>query len=201
MDEIVARAMARWPNVPAVYGWLALDARGRWLIKSSPITNPGIVDFIGRNYDRDDAGCWYFQNGPQRVFVELACTPLILRLDGGAASGRLLDHVGRPIARVDHAFVDEAGHLLLATERGPGCVDDRDVESLATGLVDACGRPLTDDALIEVLETLQAGSRAGLFLRWHGASIALEPIASGDLEARLGFVRRPQPVHGEEACT
>ncbi|MFL6574046.1 MAG: DUF2946 family protein, partial [Burkholderiales bacterium] len=24
MDEIVARSLAKWPNVPAVYGWLSL---------------------------------------------------------------------------------------------------------------------------------------------------------------------------------
>ncbi|TMH99667.1 MAG: DUF2946 family protein, partial [Betaproteobacteria bacterium] len=28
MDELVARSLAKWPNVPAVYGWLALDRRG-----------------------------------------------------------------------------------------------------------------------------------------------------------------------------
>ena len=28
MDDIVKQAMAKWPNVPHCYGWLALDARG-----------------------------------------------------------------------------------------------------------------------------------------------------------------------------
>ncbi|HET8728586.1 MAG TPA: DUF2946 family protein, partial [Alphaproteobacteria bacterium] len=32
MDESVLRAMTKWPNVPAVYGWLQLDQRGNWLI-------------------------------------------------------------------------------------------------------------------------------------------------------------------------
>ena len=27
MDDAVVRAMARWPNVPHVYGWLSLDQR------------------------------------------------------------------------------------------------------------------------------------------------------------------------------
>ena len=28
MDESVIRALAKWPNVPAVYGWLSLSRRG-----------------------------------------------------------------------------------------------------------------------------------------------------------------------------
>ena len=28
MDEIVIRAMQKWPNVPNVFGWLKLDRRG-----------------------------------------------------------------------------------------------------------------------------------------------------------------------------
>ncbi|MGB3277244.1 MAG: DUF2946 family protein, partial [Castellaniella sp.] len=30
MDDQVLAAMARWPNVPAVHGWLSLTARGQW---------------------------------------------------------------------------------------------------------------------------------------------------------------------------
>ena len=57
MDEIVARSLAKWPNVPAVYGWLELDRRGNWRIKGERITNPAFNDFIARNYDRDERGC------------------------------------------------------------------------------------------------------------------------------------------------
>ena len=28
MDDIVKAALKKWPNVPACYDWLALDARG-----------------------------------------------------------------------------------------------------------------------------------------------------------------------------
>src|SRR5919204_365486 len=78
MDPLVARAMAKWPNVPAVYGWLALDRRGNWLIRSTSttqpferITNAALREFIARNYEADSAGRWYFQNGPQRVYVTI----------------------------------------------------------------------------------------------------------------------------------
>jgi len=64
MDEQVLRAMARWPNVPAVYGWLRLGRRGQWFLidrnspgfderihgEGSPIGNVQINEFIARNY-------------------------------------------------------------------------------------------------------------------------------------------------------
>ena len=49
-------------------------------------------EFISRNYQADARGRWYFQNGPQRVFVSLAYTPLVIRFEGEA----LVDHCGRP---------------------------------------------------------------------------------------------------------
>ena len=85
MDQAVIRALAKWPGVPAVYGWLALDERGNWLLRGAsaggfgPIGNAALREFIGRNYARDPRGCWYFQNGPQRVYVRLACAPFVYR--------------------------------------------------------------------------------------------------------------------------
>ena len=35
MDEIVKKAMAKWPNVPACSGWLGLDARGQWYMRDA----------------------------------------------------------------------------------------------------------------------------------------------------------------------
>ena len=49
MDALVARSMAKWPNVPAVYGWLELDRRGSWRIKGERIGHRGLCDFIARN--------------------------------------------------------------------------------------------------------------------------------------------------------
>ena len=46
MDEIVLRGMAKWPNVPAVYGWLALDRRGNWLIKGERINEVFRAQFV-----------------------------------------------------------------------------------------------------------------------------------------------------------
>ena len=124
MDEIVARSMAKWPDVPDVYGWLSLDRRGNWLLQRGKIGNQALRDFISRNYQPDSRGCWYFQNGPQRVFVQLAYTPLVVHFEGEA----LYDHCGRPFEAAQ-AYVDEEGSILLLTpgKAGVGLLDDRDL--------------------------------------------------------------------------
>jgi len=126
VDEIVARSLAKWPNVPAVYGWLALDRRGNWLIKGQRIGNAALRDFIGRNYQADERGRWYFQNGPQRVYVSLAYAPLVVRYEGE----RLVDHCGRPFAAAE-ALEDDEGSVLFPGSGTIGLLDDRDLARFA----------------------------------------------------------------------
>jgi hypothetical protein len=132
VDHSVLRGIARWPDVPAVYGWLALDRRGNWLIKDpgsdgfGRIGNEALRAFIGRNYAADARGCWYFQNGPQRVYVRLAYTPLVMRHDGSA----LVDHCGRP-AQAAAMFLDDEGSILVLGAHGIGLLDDRDLARFA----------------------------------------------------------------------
>jgi hypothetical protein len=126
MEKLVARSMAKWPDVPAVYGWLELDRRGQWRIKGERITHHGLRDFIARNYQPDAAGRWYFQNGPQRVFVTLAYTPLVLHYE----ADRLLDHCGR-LFSPGTAYLDDEGSVLIAGGATIGLLDDRDLERFA----------------------------------------------------------------------
>ncbi len=133
MDETVLRSMAKWPDVPDVYGWLSLDRRGNWLIRSTSATptfekigNAALREFISRNYAPDASGRWFFQNGPQRVFVALAYTPLVLHFDGAA----LFDHCGRPF-QPEQAFLDEEGSVLMLGKPGIGLLDDRDLAAYA----------------------------------------------------------------------
>ena len=126
MDDAVARGMAKWPNVPAVYGWLSLDRRGNWRIKGQTIANAALRDFIGRNYEPDARGCWYFQNGPQRVFVTLAYAPFVFHYEGR----RLMDQCGREVSARE-TYLDDEGSVLILGERGVGLLDDRDLERYA----------------------------------------------------------------------
>src|SRR5262245_10409061 len=107
MEEWVWRALKRWPNVPALYGWLKLDRRGRWLIKGETIGRTQIIDVMNRNYAADESGCWYFQNGPQRGYMELERAPLILHSDRDA----LVTHNQLQVASPSSVFIDASGGL------------------------------------------------------------------------------------------
>src|SRR6185295_8562970 len=93
--------------------------------------------FIARNYSADRRGCWYFQNGPQRVFVTLAYAPFAFHLENGIFA----DQCGRILGRPDGAWLDEEGSLILSGEGRVGLLDDRDLgaiaESLAGGVLRA----------------------------------------------------------------
>ena len=110
MDDIVKAAMAKWPNVPAVYGWLELTSRGEWRIRGEAIDNASIREFIGRNYTNDGCGNWFFQNGPQRVFVSIEATPVVYRLD---ESGRLQAHTGAHPRELRAAFADVTAKIII----------------------------------------------------------------------------------------
>lgn len=118
--------MAKWPNVPAVYGWLELDRRGRWRIKGETILHAGLREFIARNYHADEEGRWYFQNGPQRVFVRLAYTPLVVHYEGD----RLFDQCGRLVVP-SGTYLDDEGSVLIEGGLAIALLDDRDLERYA----------------------------------------------------------------------
>jgi hypothetical protein len=148
MDQVVNAAMRKWPTVPHCYGWLALDARGDWYLRDEPtqlagpfpqfkgsrIEHDGLRQFIRRNYEPDARGCWYFQNGPQRVYVELEAAPWVFRLDmGETGSGerwRIVLPDGRH-ARYRAAWLDERGRLFLDCDLGFGLVHSLDTDVAA----------------------------------------------------------------------
>jgi hypothetical protein len=201
MDDLVLRGMAKWPNVPAVYGWLSFDRRGQWLIKGDRIANRLVTEFIGRNYAHDERGCWFFQNGPQRVFVDLDYTPRVYRVAGaGTAALALQTSTGSPVSAINGAWMDEAGALLLDTEHGIGTIDDRDLDQLLPHFTEADGAPLAEDDLDERMARLQQGREEPLWLRFRGAGVRIGPIRSQTVAQRFGFRARPEPPAGEEVC-
>ena len=193
MDDLVLQALKRWPDVPACTGWLALDARGDWWIRdaevhpwprlahglldktgASRVQNSKLIGFIQRNYAADAQGYWFFQNGPQRVYVDLEAAPLVLRLQVSAGS------LGNPIwtthtgqACMPHAgYVDEQGRLFLATDVGPGVLHSLDMTLLA---------PWLD-------ESLQTLSMPGAPI------MALESLPNETLQHRLHFHVQPSSI-------
>jgi hypothetical protein len=145
MDDIVKAALKKWPNVPACHGWLALDARGDWYmrddrvqragafpqVKGSRIEHDKLREFIARNYEADASGAWFFQNGPQRVYVEIEAAPWVWRLQ---ADGGLTSHTGQA-AQARSTWLDEAGRLFVMSDIGLGLVHTQDMH-LAAQLVE-----------------------------------------------------------------
>jgi len=193
MDEIVRRAMEKWPRVPAAHGWLSLDRRGRWLIKGEPITHPLLIQFIARNYACDDAGRWYFQNGPQRVFVTLAYAPWVVRSEFDSFA----THTGRSIDSLEGVWIDEEGVIVLSTNLGPATLDDRDNDLVCSSLVQAEGLPLGEDALIESVEAIIAGHERVLTLPYKNRSVPVGPIRRSEVSRRFGFVTDPSAAPQE----
>lgn len=152
MDDIVKAAIKKWPNVPNCFGWLGLDARGDWYLRDAPtqaagpfpqskgsrITHEKLREFIQRNYEHDAQGAWFFQNGPQRVYVALELSPWVIcvrRQAGEGPEAFLLEtHTGLPVREVRSSWLDEGGHLYLETEHGLGVVRSLDMDAAADAL-------------------------------------------------------------------
>ena len=173
-------ALLKWPDVPAVYGWLRLDRRGQWRLRDAPVRHGGLEAFFNRQYAADDAGNWFVQNGPQRVFVALDYTPWVFRAD---ASANPVAHTGEARGRVREVLVDEDGSLLLATGLGIGVVDDRDVPAL----LGACRHEGGSTGLDAVETWLSAGGE----LLWR--DIPVQRVLRAAVAARYGFNPAPAP--------
>ena len=193
MDDIVQAALRKWPNVPHCYGWLALDARGNWRMRDEAaqradapgdkLANTALVGFINRNYAHDDKGRWYFQNGPQRVYVNLEATPFIARTD--PSQGFVLQ-TGQALAVVEAAYLTDAGAVILQAGEIVAQLDDRDVaQVLARAELD--GRPASVEAIMAWLED----DTAELALVLPGGRVRVEWLAAEALQRRFGYVQAP----------
>jgi hypothetical protein len=191
MDDRVLRGMAKWPDVPAVYGWLSLDRRGNWLLRGEPIPNAAMANYMARNYERDAEGRWFFQNGPQRVFVELEYTPFVYRIMAAGDEIVVETHTGQRATGLSGAWIDENGAMLVETEHGIGVVYDRDLDTIADALIDASGSTLAENALDESMALMQEGTEAPLWLKLGGSNVKVRPIQSSQVAARFGFCPRP----------
>lgn len=186
MDDIVKAALAKWPNVPHCTGWLLLDRRGQWRMRDegaqargelgTPIRHAALIGFIERNYECDDSGCWYFQNGPQRVYVELAYTPWVVRLAlPSPGMPTLTDQTGASFEPIS-VLVDDEGGVLFVDGSPPSRVavlHDHDLDLFA------------ESAAID-----EAGL-SGTFEWRAGKTLPIETVRRLDVPARFGFVASP----------
>jgi hypothetical protein len=194
MDDIVKAALAKWPNVPHCTGWLLLDRRGDWRMRDeavqaqgalgTPIRHTALVGFINRNYACDELGQWFFQNGPQRVYVELAYTPWIVRLtlaEPGMPS--LTDQAGRAFEPAA-VLIDDEGAVLFADASQPARVaalHDHDLGLFADS------------------STLSGDGPDGCFHWRKGQDLPLQAVRRAEVAARFGFVASPAAAQARQA--
>lgn len=195
MEPWVLKSLQRWPNVPALFGWLGLNRRGRWLIKGEVISHPRIVETINRNYGVDEHGRWYFQNGPQRGYIELEYAPFLLRRERDGFT----THNGLTVERPAQAIFDEVGTLSLATEHGLGEIDGGDLEWMLEHL-SAAGRALDEEHLAALL-ALPSQTPTDAVLTLGHERVPIVRIDSAHLPRVFRFVRSPQPREGERVST
>lgn len=151
MDDIVKLAMAKWPQVPACFDWLGFDDRGDWYMrddavqalggftvaKGSKLSHTKLIEFIERNYQCDARGRWYFQNGPQCVYVELQSTPFVWRVQD---DGQLTTLRGQAVELLQ-SLVDENGRLYALTDKGLGLIHSLDTWWAAQAIEDKRWNP------------------------------------------------------------
>ena len=198
MDDSVRLALAKWPNVPHCYGWLALDARGAFRMRDDAaqaanlpgdvIRHPALLGFIFRNYGCDDRGAWFFQNGPQRVYVELEATPFIARTDPSLG---FVTHDGKAMSKISKMFMTSEGRLLLQSDDRIAMLDDRDLAECLPHFT-LNGTTCDDPALMSWLSSSAPSDRLRLTLSDY--SVDIERISSDQLERRFGFVAHPSQL-------
>jgi hypothetical protein len=204
MDERVKQSMARWPDVPAAWGWLRLDRRGQWRIldrnapgfdetrdgAGNPIRHEALIDFICRNYSADPQGRWYFQNGPQRVYVDLEMGPLVWRVAATPDGATLVAHTGEVAQHIERLAMDPEGTVWAQSELGPGAIDDRQLAAL---LASSENGPAHSDEDGTNLSTEHDALAQWPQVRLRGQEKPLRISALGSsAEQAFGFVRRPR---------
>lgn len=201
MDQTVLDAIERWPNVPSVYGWLSLSRRGQWKLHPGGTANQGgqgesilnqqIIAFMNRNYEADDTGRWFFQNGPQRVYVRLDAAPLVASITGQPSA--LHTHNGLLIQQIKQWLIDHSGNIFFECEHGPACINDQDLELVASALQTSDATTLLDWWEQQDQDGAQTTVRFASNTPFHltGSAPVKRLGATESVEDMLGFVRQP----------
>ena len=161
------------------------------------IQHTALNTFIARNYACDYTGRYFFQNGPQRVFITLDATPWIVRLIPEKTDLSLLTQCEN-LFDPQGALSDEAGNIYITglihqtiDENRSSTSSDGDFvqrESLSIALLHDHDLGLFSD-LAKLQE--QACSFGGSW-NWHGKILPLDPIHSNELSKRFGFIQKPE---------
>ena len=206
MDEQVLRSLIKWPNVPHCFGWLALDRRGQWRMRDefaqvnglpgNAIQHMALNEFIARNYACDTKGRYFFQNGPQRVFITLDATPWIVRIIPTHAEQNLLTQCQSSF-KPQGALSDESGNIYITGLVNNTVDESAHSEKVSNDFIqmECFSVALLHDHDLDLFTDLaklheEACSFGGSW-NWHGETLPLDLIHSDELSERFGFVKKP----------
>jgi hypothetical protein len=204
MDKQVLRSLIKWPNVPDCFGWLALDRRGQWRMQDEfaqqnqlpgqVIVHAALNEFISRNYACDDLGRYFFQNGPQRVYISLAATPWVARITPSERGLQLMTQCNRTI-EPSLALSDENGNIYIVGLIHQTIYQYQDHAQFEKQFCQSVAL-LHDhdlDQFSELAKLTEEACSFGGSWNWHGKQLPLEPIHSKELTSRFRYITQPSP--------
>jgi hypothetical protein len=159
------------------------------------IVHQALNEFISRNYACDTEGTYFFQNGPQRVFITLDATPWIARIIPGDQESKLLTQCQSPI-EPSAALSDENGNIYIVGKISLVVYENLNQATQTTfNTQDKESVALLHDHDLEIFSELatlkeEACSFGGSW-NWHGKQLPLDPIHSSELASRFHFIAKP----------
>ena len=200
MDEQVIRSLIKWPDVPVCHGWLAFDRRGIWRMRNEyaqahnlpgdAIQHEGLIDFIQRNLAHNESGEWFFQNGPQRVYIDLGYTPFIARIYPSRNDLLLKTTDDQEIQPID-IFLDEYGQILIS------CQLEIQSSKDLTGLIATFEKSLETVFVLLHDHDLEIFSKSAQFANacgyagkwsWQGKDYEINLISSKEIKRHHGLL-------------
>lgn len=159
------------------------------------IDHVALNEYISRNYASDNGGRYFFQNGPQRVFITLVATPWVARMIPGDQHLQLLTQCQSAITPTA-ALSDEQGNIYIVGAIEQTVFDSDDQQHFSLKVIPSVAL-LHDHDLDQFSELAklreEACSFGGSWL-WQGKQLPLDPIHSDELSQRFGFIKNPKPL-------
>ena len=204
MDDQVLRSLMKWPNVPDCFGWLALDRRGQWRMRDEfaqqnklsgqVIKHTALNEFIARNYACDVLGRYFFQNGPQRVFITLDATPWIVRIIPDGNGSRLINQCNQVIHPAA-ALSDEKGNIYIignVDQMVYSCTNNHTSQfTKSNSQTIALLHDHDLDYFSELAKLREEACSFGGSWVWQNKQLPLDPVHSEELASRFHYIPNP----------
>ena len=156
------------------------------------ITHTALNEFISRNYACDSLGRYFFQNGPQRVFVTLDATPWVVRITPSESGLELLTQCNTAI-EANGALSDESGNIYILGKVKQLTYKEKNAEQFSTEYCETVAL-LHDHDLDHFSQLAKLHEEACSFggsWSWQGMQLPLDPIHSEELADRFQFIAKP----------